>query len=170
MLFSCDQLVGGQRAGAEAADGERGPIERQRRNDGVDARAVGQARIDHGRGLIHAAADAGDDAVDDLQQVAIVAEGRVGLLQQAALFNEDVVLVVDQDVGDLGVAQQRLQRTEAEDFVEQIGLNLFLLVEIQGHALVGDDLLDDAGDGLARAWLELTRDSFSRSSLEIRVR
>ena len=145
-----DQLVGGQRAGAEAADGQRGPVERQRRNDGVDARAVGQAGIDHRRGLVHSAAHARDDAVDDLQQMAVVAEGRIDPLQKPALFNEDMVLVVDQDVGDLRIAQQRLQRAEAEDFVEQIGLDLFLLVEVQRHALVGDDLLDDAGHRLAR--------------------
>ena len=72
------------------------------------------------------------------------------LCKKAALFNEDVVLVVDQDVGDLGIAQQRLQRAEAEDFVEQIGLNLLLLVEVQRHALVGDDLLHDARHRLAR--------------------
>jgi hypothetical protein len=80
-----------------------------------------------------------------------------------------VVLVVDQDVGDLGIAQQRLQRAKAKDFVEQIGLDLLLLVEVQRHPLVRHDLLDDAGTAW-RAWLELTRDSFSRSSLEIRVR
>ena len=68
------QLVGGQRAGAEAADGHRRAIERQRRNDGVDARSVGQTGIDHRRRLIHAASDARHDAVDDLQQVPVVAE------------------------------------------------------------------------------------------------
>ena len=56
------------------------PIERQRRNDRVDARAVGQAGIDHGRGFVHPAADARNDAVDDLQQMAIVAERRIDLL------------------------------------------------------------------------------------------
>ena len=78
------QLIGGQRAGAEAADGQRGPIERQRRNDGVDARTIGQARIDHRRGFIDSAADTRHDAVDDLQQMAVVAEHRIDLLQDAA--------------------------------------------------------------------------------------
>jgi len=40
----------------------------------------------------------------------VIAEARGHPLQQAALFNEDMVLVVDQDVGDLRVAQQRLKR------------------------------------------------------------
>ena len=144
------QLVGGQGAGAEAADGQGGPVERQRRNDGVDARAVGQAGIDHRRGLIHSAAHARHDAVDDLQQMAVVAKGRTDPLQQSALFNEDMVLVVDQNVGDLGIAEQGLQRSETEDFVEQVGLDLLLLVEVQRHPLVRDDLLDDARYGLTR--------------------
>ncbi len=80
-----DQLVGCERAGAEAADRERGPVERQRRNDGVDARAVGQTRIDHRRGLVHPATHAGDDAVDDLHQVTVVAERRVGPLRECRL-------------------------------------------------------------------------------------
>jgi hypothetical protein len=61
-----------------------------------------------------------------------------------------MVLVVDHDVGDLGVPQQRLKRPEAKDLVEKIGLDLLLLVVIQGNALVGDDLLHDARNSLAR--------------------
>jgi hypothetical protein len=64
------QVLGAERRGAEAADGEQRPIHRQRRNDDVDARAVQQARIHHRRRLIDAAADRGDDLVDDVHQVA----------------------------------------------------------------------------------------------------
>jgi hypothetical protein len=48
-------------------------------------------------------------------------------------------------------------------------VDLLLLVEVQRHPLVRHDLLDDP-DTAWRAWVELTRDSFSRSSFEIRVR
>ena len=64
-----DQVVDRERRAAEAADREDRPVERQRRDDGVHARAVGQARVDHRRALVDAAADARDDAVDDLHQV-----------------------------------------------------------------------------------------------------
>src|SRR3954467_9574879 len=47
----------------------RGGVERERRDDGVDAGAVRQARVGHGRGFVDAAADARDDARDDLLQV-----------------------------------------------------------------------------------------------------
>ena len=59
---------------SETADGEARSIHGQRRNDGVDTRAVGQAGIHHGRGFIHAPAHARDDAVDDLHQVRVVFE------------------------------------------------------------------------------------------------
>ena len=61
----------------------------------------GKTRIHHRRRLVHSAADARDDAVDDLQQVTIVAERCVCPRKKAAFFNEHVVLVIDQDVGDL---------------------------------------------------------------------
>ena len=95
------ELLGGKRGGAETPDRKRRSIQSQWRNDRVHARAVQQARIDHGRRLIHPAAHARDDAVDDLQQVAIVPKCGIGPLEDSALFNEDMILVIHQDVGDL---------------------------------------------------------------------
>ena len=74
------QVVGGQRSATEAADGEQRAVDGQRRNDDVDARAVEQARIHHRRRLVDAAADRGDDLVDDVHQVRFVLEDDVGLL------------------------------------------------------------------------------------------
>jgi hypothetical protein len=76
-----------------------------------------------------------------------------------------MVFVIDHDVGDLGIAQQGLERSEAEDLVEKIGLDLLLLVVVQGNPLVGNDLLDDAGDGLARL-----RGVHARQLLQIELR
>ena len=53
-----------------------GAVQRQRRNDRVEARAVGQAGVDHRADFVDAAADLRDDAVDDLHQVVVVAERR----------------------------------------------------------------------------------------------
>ena len=136
-------MIGTDGSASEAANGHGRPIERQRRDDRVDTRAVGQAGVYHRRRLIHAAAYARNDTVDDLQQVAIVAKSRVDAAQDAALFHEDMILVVDQDVGDLRIFEQRLQGPEAEDFIEQIGLDLLLLLEAERHALFGDDLVDE---------------------------
>ncbi len=150
MLFRAHQLIGDQRACAEAADGERRTIEGEGRNDRVNAGAVRQAGIDHGRGFVHAAPYARDDAVDDLHEVAIVAEDGVNPLENAALLDEDVIFAVDQDVGYLEVSQKGFQGSQTEDFVEKIGLNLLLLVETERDALSADDLADHSGDGVTR--------------------
>ena len=66
-----DHLVGGDDVAAEAADAERWAVERQRRNDGVDARSVEQARIDDGLRFIDTPAHLRNDLLDDVQQVRI---------------------------------------------------------------------------------------------------
>ena len=63
-----DQVVDQQRPGAEPADREQGAVQGQRRDDGVDAAAVGQAGVDHRAGLVHAPADPADDPLDDLDR------------------------------------------------------------------------------------------------------
>ena len=69
-----DQVVGLQPLGRKPPDREQRAVDRQRRNDGVDARAVRQARVHHRRAVVDAPADAADDAVDDAQQVRVVLE------------------------------------------------------------------------------------------------
>jgi len=51
---------------AELADGQRRAAHGQGRDDRVHARAVLEPRVHQRRRLVDAAADAGDDAVDDL--------------------------------------------------------------------------------------------------------
>ena len=97
-----------------------GPSQGQRRNDRVHAAAVGQAGIDHRRMLVDAAADAGDDPLNDLQQVLVVGEDGVRLLQPAEPFDVDLVRAVDQDVADVRVLHVRLERAEAERFGDQL--------------------------------------------------
>ena len=59
-----------------------------------------------------------DDALDDLQQVAVVLEDDVGFLELAFALDVDLIVAVDQDVGDRRVAQQRFERPEAEQLVD----------------------------------------------------
>jgi len=82
--------------------------------------------------------------------VPVVAEGALHTGKQAALFYEYMILAVDQDVGNIGIAQQRFQRTQAEDFVQQVGGDLLLLVKAQRDPLLGNDLIDDTGHSCAR--------------------
>src|ERR1043166_573201 len=78
-----DQLLELELVLAELADGERGPVERERRHDYVDARAVRQARVADGGSLVDAPADLADDALADVEQLLIVAEADAGALDLA---------------------------------------------------------------------------------------
>jgi len=96
--------------GAEPPDRQHGPIERERRDDGVDAGAVGQARVDHRARLVDAPADRADDALDDLHDVRIVPEHEGSPLETSLTLDVHPVEAIDQNVGDGGVAEQRLER------------------------------------------------------------
>jgi len=95
-----------------------GTDQREWWDDGADARAVGQAGVDNGRRIVDAAADVGNDAVDNHAHVGRVLEADVGFLKLAAAFDVDVIETIYQNVADGGVFEQGFQRTEAEDFVE----------------------------------------------------
>ena len=116
-----------------------GPDQRQRRDDDVDARAVGQAGVDHRAALVDAAAERRHDAVDDAHQLLGVAEADVRLSSMPVPLDVDLVRPVDQDFGDAVVVQERLERAVAQD--------------------AGDDLLEE----LARARPRLSGMSSSAS-------
>ena len=121
-------------------------VEGERRDDGVDAGAVRQAGVHHRAGLVDAPADLRHDAVDDLQQVVVVAELDVGLLQLAAALDVDLVRPVDQDVADRRVLEQHLQRAEAEGLVEHFVDELLALHAVEERVLGVAQVLDDPAD------------------------
>ena len=65
------EVVGHRR---KLADRDQRAVHRERRDDGVDPRSVGQPRIHHRARLVDAAADPRDDLVDDPEQVLLVLE------------------------------------------------------------------------------------------------
>src|SRR5499426_4489021 len=75
-----DELLERELVLLELTNGERRPVDRQRRHDGVDARAVGQARVADRRRFVDAAADLADDALANVEQLLIVAEANAGAL------------------------------------------------------------------------------------------
>ena len=79
-----DELREGQLVLLELTNGERGAVDRERRGDDVDARAVGEAGVADRRAFIDAAADLRHDALADVHQVGVVAEADVGELHLAA--------------------------------------------------------------------------------------
>ena len=131
---------------AEAADRERRAVECKRRNDCVDTRAVGQARIDHRRRFIDASADARHDAIDNKHEMLVVLEDDVGDMQLAVLFDVNLVVAVDEDVGDLVVAKQRLEWAQAEQLVFEF-LDQPAAVDVgQQAAVFVKNLVDRGGD------------------------
>ena len=144
-----DHVAGGDGIAAEAADGEAGSVEGERRNDGVDAGTVLEAGVDHGRRFVDAAADAGDDAVDDLHQVLVVFERQAGDFELAGALDVDAIEAVDEDVGDGGILEQGFERAEAEDFVEDLARELLALGEAERDGFAVDRVADEDEDFFA---------------------
>ena len=136
-------IAGGDGIAAETADGEARSVKGERRNDGVDAGAIGEAGVDHGRRFIDTAADAGDDALDDLHEVRIVFERQAGQFKLSGALNVYPVEAVDQNIGDGVVFEQRFERTEAEDLIENFAGETFAFGEAERNGFVVDCIADE---------------------------
>jgi hypothetical protein len=101
----------------ELSDRECRTVDGERLNDGVDARTVQESGVDHGRRLVHAPSDLGDDAVDDAPQMLLGYEPGIGAIDLAVTFNVDVFAGVDHHLGDGGVRQVLFDRTVTEDVI-----------------------------------------------------
>jgi hypothetical protein len=154
-----DQVFELERHRPEPPDGHRRAVQRQRRDNRVDAAAVGKAGVAHGGNLVDPAADQADDAVDDLPQVGVVAEAHVRHLDPPAALDVNLVETVHQDVADAQVLQQRLERPETERLVHHLVHEAFLVVGVEQALLVlaqlADDLADLLSDGLGGEHLEV---------------
>ena len=127
-----DELIERELVLLELADGERRAVDRERRHDDVDARAVGQARVADRRGFVDAAADLADDALADVQELLVVAEADAGLLDLALDFDVGRAGAVHHDVGDVVAREQRLERAVAEHVVADV-VEQFLLLGDRHH-------------------------------------
>ena len=109
-------------------------------------RAVRQAGVHHRRRFIDAPADLRHDAVDDLQQVVVVAELDVALFHLAAAFDVNLLRPVDEDVADRRVLEQHLQRAEAERLVEHFVDEPLALHAVEQRIFRVAQALDDQAD------------------------
>ena len=123
-----------------------GPTSDSGGNDRVDAGAVGQAGVDHRRRLVDAAADRGDDPVDDAHDVVVVLEDHVRELELARALDVDLARAVDHDLRDGVVTEERLQRPEADDLVGDLLEHAHALGAGEGQALLVDDPAEDLLD------------------------
>ena len=136
-----DQVLHQQRIIAELADGDRRAIQRQRLDHHIDTSTVGQARIDHGGGFIQTATQRRNNAAHDTQHMGVVGEVQSLLLQHAFARDKDIFVAVDQNVFDLGVGHQVIQRAKARQlFVQGLPNPLHFLV-VDGKALLAHKLL-----------------------------
>ena len=138
-----DHLARSDGLASETANGETGTIERERRNDGVDTRSVSEAGIHHRRRFVHATAHPRDDALDDLHQVDVVFEGQCRQFELAGFFDVDPVVAVDQDVGDVGILEQLLERPKSEDLVENFARKSFAFGKAERHDFAVDGAAND---------------------------
>src|SRR5439155_13413743 len=145
-----DKLIERQLVLPEFPDRERGAVDRQRRDDGVDARAVGKAGVADRRRFVDAPADLADDALTDIEELLVVAETDAGALNLAADLDEHRTGAVDHDIGDVVARQQGLERAVSKHVVADVVEQLFLLGDRHHDVLDRDDLVDDVADFLAR--------------------
>src|SRR3569623_1847450 len=122
-----DELIERQLVLLEFTNRERGAIDRERRHDGVDARAVGEARVADRRGFIDAAANLADDALADIEKLLVVAEADAGFLDLAGDFDEYRTRTIDHDARDVFAGEQRLLRAIALHGVAVVVEQFFLL-------------------------------------------
>src|SRR5664280_56669 len=100
-----DQVVHREGGGGELPDRDHGAHQGEWRDDRVDARAIRQPGVDHRARLVHAAADRGDDPVDDPHHVVVVLEDDIRQLQLPAPLDIDLARAVDHHLGDGLVTQ-----------------------------------------------------------------
>src|SRR5262249_37007896 len=141
-----EQVLNAERSGAKSADAEQWAVDRQRRDDRVDAGAIGQSGIHHGRGFVDASPYPRDDAIDGLHQMVIVAKTQIGQLEAALPLDVNRVECVDQDVRDGWVAQERLNGAQPENLVEELLHHLFAFASIEGKVAFGHHLAEQIGN------------------------
>src|SRR6266540_2063576 len=83
-------------------------------DDGVDAAAVGEPRVDHRVQAVDVPPRGGDHAADRLQELVLVLEPDIGLGQDAASLDEDLVRTVDHDLAHRAVVKQAVQGSIAD--------------------------------------------------------
>ena len=151
-----EQVRGREPARAEAADREQRAVERERRQHDVHARAVGQAGVAQRLGLVGAAPERREDALDRVAQLGLAGEAHVGLREPAAALDPDRRGPADEQLVDAGIAQQRLERAEPDRALGHAGGERGARRGVEHARLALDERADPrarvvAGAGLARA-------------------
>jgi hypothetical protein len=115
-------------------------------DDRIDARTVGQARVDHRRRLVAAPTKRRDDPINNAAHMVFVSETGVGLVQLAVALDPDLIGTIDHNLADRIIGEQGFERTKPQQFglrqADQaiaftVGNNAPAPVEVFGHQ-IGD--------------------------------
>jgi len=139
-----NHLIEADLALAEFADRDGWAVDRQWRNDDVDAAAVQQTGVAKRARLVDTPSDAADDAVADVEQMAVVLERDRGEFELAAFLDVYLLRTIDHDVGDAFVLEQRLEGTKAQHVVDDLLNEVRLLRSIELNAMLDQQLTDYA--------------------------
>ena len=95
-------------------------VNRQGRNDHIDAGSVGESGVNHGRRFVHAPSDRRNNLIDDAHQVRVILEDDFGFFQKAGALNVNFPGAIHQNVADRRVLQQWRKRPQTEDFIQDL--------------------------------------------------
>ena len=97
-----------------------GPLDRDGRKDGVQTDTAWKQPINIGAGVIEATTgDPGQTHCESADR-RLVADLAVGASESVATVDPHTRPCIDQDIGDLWIGEQRLERTGAEDLSGQL--------------------------------------------------
>ena len=137
-----DEVVRREARATEAADREHRPVDRERRDDDVDPRAVRQPRVHERLGLVDAPAERREDPLDRVAQIGLRVERDAGVLDPAGPLDEDRARAVDHDLVDGRVAQQRLERAEPEGPLDDAAHEVLARLGVEHPGLALDERAD----------------------------
>ena len=113
-----DEPIKTQCAGRKSADAELCTVDCQWRDDGIDARAVRQAGINHRRAFIDPPSRVANDALDDMHQMGVIAKLGATFVQLATALYEHTIGADHKNVSDFLIGEERLKWSEPKDVIE----------------------------------------------------
>ena len=136
------QIVDAEHRVLELANRQRRTVDRGGPDDRVDTAAVGQSRVDHRVEPVDVAPGGGHHAADRLEQLVLVLESDVGLGQDAAPLDEDLIRTVDHDLAHRSVVEKAVQRSIADcSAKDDVGQGRFLL-RVEADAVLEQEAVE----------------------------
>jgi hypothetical protein len=145
---------------AEAADAETGPIECEWRNDCIDSRPIEKPGVDDRLRLVNSAPHLGNDFFNNVQKVSVVAEANGYLGELSATLDINLVEAVDQNVRDGRFFEEWLERSQPEDFVENLFDDAVLFSGGHRNVFVFEQSFNDPTNLGAQTFFGKGRDPF----------